>query len=739
MVEIDSKEIARKNKNKEVSIWHLLMSIITTPKKSEIKFIDTKTLKNIKQEVAYEIDKLEKILIEKNEIIIPKINKEIFTLIKEAKKEFKSKSLIGAKEIFYQILKNKKLLKKHNLSKSNFNFKDQNILEYMGKNKVRLIETYKEFDEEIRLENEHFEIEKYVKNLTALAKTNKLDPLIGREAEIKTLTNILLRRNKNSAMLLGEPGVGKTAIVEGLASRIVQKKISSKLQDKTILMLKVSNLVSGTKYRGEFEDRLNNIVKHIEKNKNIIIFIDEIHTLIGAGNSEGALDASNILKPSLSRAEIQIIGATTYNEYRKYISKDKAFARRFQTIAVREPDEKDTLQIIENIAKNFEDYHGVIYEKSALLNIVKLSSKYLINKKFPDKAIDIIDIAGAAKKEGITKDNIITSDDIQKAINEILSINTTNNTKEEILELKKIESEINKKVIGQKHAVSELIKEIIKVKLEINDDSKPLASILLIGSSGCGKTALINAISKKIIKDQNSVLRLDMSDYKEENSISKLIGTNPGYVGYSDGGILTNKLKHSFETLILFENIENAHNSVLTLISRMLENGELIDSKEDKILFKNTIIIMTTNIGSRMLLGEKNIGFNKNQQKSLETKNFNEEIKQDLEKRFKLSFLDKIQKKIILNVLTKDNIEEICKNYLNALKTKFYSKGIEIEIQNDVDKFITTKYYKKISGARSVIAAIKEQIEENIITKIAENQNINKITIYLEKEKIIIE
>ncbi|WNY63258.1 ATP-dependent Clp protease ATP-binding subunit [Borreliella carolinensis] len=739
MVEIDSKEIARKNKNKEVSIWHLLLSIITTPKKSEIKFIDTKTLKNIKQEVICEIDKLEKILIEKNEIIIPKINKEIFTLIKEAKKEFKSKTLIGAKEIFYQILKNKKLLKKHKLSKSSFNFKDQNILEYMEKNKIRLIETYKEFDEEIRLENEHFEIEKYVKNLTALAKAKKLDPLIGREREIKALTNILLRRNKNSAMLIGEPGVGKTAIVEGLASSIVQNKISSKLQDKTILMLKVSNLVSGTKYRGEFEDRLNNIIKYIEKNKNTIIFIDEIHTLIGAGNSEGALDASNILKPSLSRAEIQIIGATTYNEYRKYISKDKAFARRFQTITVREPDEKDTLKIIENIAKNFEDYHGVIYEKSALLNIVKLASKYLINKRFPDKAIDIIDIAGAIKKEELTKDNIITSDDIQKAINEILSIKTANNTKEEILELKEEESEINKKVIGQKHAVSELIKEIIKVKLGLNDDSKPLTSILLIGSSGCGKTTLTDEISKKIIKDQNSVLRLDMSDYKEESSISKLIGTNPGYVGYSDGGILTNKLKYSFETLILFENIENAHNSILNLISQMLENGELIDSKEDKILFKNTIIIMTTSIGSRMLLGEKNIGFNKNQQKSLEARNFKEEIKQDLEKRFKLSFLDRIQKKIILNVLTKDNVEEICKNYLSSLKTKFYSKGIEIEIKKDIDKFITTKYYKKNSGARSVIAAIKEKIEENIITKIAENQNINKITIYLEKEKIIIE
>ncbi len=460
-------------------------------------------------------------------------------------------------------------------------------------------------------------------------------------------------------------------------------------------MLKVSNLVSGTKYRGEFEDRLNNIIKYIEKNKNTIIFIDEIHTLIGAGNSEGALDASNILKPSLSRAEIQIIGATTYNEYRKYISKDKAFARRFQTITVREPDEKDTLKIIKNIAKNFEDYHGVIYEKSALINIVKLSSKYLINKRFPDKAIDLIDIAGAIKKEEPTKDNIVTSDDIQKAISEILSIKTTNNIKEEILELKEVESKINQKVIGQKHAVSELIKEIIKVKLGLNDDSKPLTSILLIGSNGCGKTTLTDELSKKFIKDQNSVLKLDMSDYREENSISKLIGTNPGYVGYSDGGILTNKLKHSFETLILLENIENAHDSILNLISQMLENGELIDSKEDKILFKNTIIIMTTNIGSRMLLGEKNIGFNKNQQKSTETKNIKEEIKQDLEKRFKLSLLDRIQKKIILNVLTKDNVEEICKNYLNALKTKFYSKGIEIEIKKDIDKFITTKYYKK--------------------------------------------
>ncbi|WP_234416439.1 AAA family ATPase [Candidatus Borreliella tachyglossi] len=709
------------------------MSILIRPKKCEIKNIDTRTLKNIKQDTLYEIEKLEKVLMGVNEIIIPKIHREIFILIEKAKKEFKSRTSIGIKEIFYQILKTKKLLKKYKLTKLSFGFSEENLITKIDK--IRLIETYKEFEDDIRLDNDYFEIGKYVKNLTTLAKEKKLEPLIGREREIQALINTLERRNKNSTILIGEPGIGKTAIVEGLAIKIANKEIKNKLQNKVILKIDTSDLVSGTKYRGEFEERLNNIIKSIKNNKDIIIFIDEIHTLMGAGNSEGALDASNILKPVLSRSEIQIIGATTYDEYRKYLAKDKAFIRRFQTISIKEPNEKETLNIINNIIKNFENYHGVIYEKDAIDLVISLSSKYLINKRFPDKAIDLIDIAGAKKKQEKTDNRIVNVEDIKIVTDEMLNIKTKSNIKEEIDIIKTEEIHIREKIIGQECAINEIIREMVKTKLEINDNVKPTTSILLIGSIGSGKTMLANEISSIIIEDQNSILKLDMSDYREENSISKLIGTNPGYVGYADGGILTNRLKHIPRSFIILENIENAHNSVLGIIEQILENGELIDSKEDRISFKNSIIVLSTSIGSKALLGQGSIGFNKADNNI----NIKSEIDNELKKRFKSALLDKIQKKIILNVLKEEDANIICDNYCKEIIAKFSLKNIKIEIDKHLNNHIIKKYYDKKVGARSVLNAAKEQIEEKIINRIFENPNINLIKISLDQDNIKIE
>ncbi|ASQ29554.1 AAA family ATPase [Borrelia miyamotoi] len=730
LVEVSAREVARKNKNREVSTWHLLMSILICPKKSEIKNIDTKTLKNIKQDTVYEIEKLEKVLLGTNEIIIPKINREIFILIEKTKKEFKSKTSIGIKEIFYQILKTKKLLKKYKLNKLSFNFNEENIIASIDK--IRLIETYKEFEDEIRLANEHFEIDRYVKNLTILAKEKKLNPLVGREKEIQTLINVLERRNKNSTILIGEPGIGKTAIVEGLAIKIANKEIKGQLKSKVILQIDTSDLVSGTKYRGEFEERLNNIIKSIKNNKNIIIFIDEIHTLIGAGNSEGSIDAANILKPILSRSEIQIIGATTYDEYRKHIAKDKAFTRRFQTISIKEPSEKETLNIINNIIKNFEYYHGVTYEKKAIEYVINLSSQYLVNKRFPDKAIDLIDIAGAHKKQKEINKKIVDVEDIKRAADELLNIKIKSNIKEEIDTLKKEAIRIKEKIIGQEYAINAIIIEIVKTKLSINNNTQPLTSILLIGPSGSGKTIIANEISSTIIEDQNSILKLDMSDYREEISISKLIGTNPGYTGYADGGILTNRLKYNPRAFIILENIENAHNSVLTIIEQILENGELISNQDDKISFKNAIIILSTSIGTKTLLGKGSIGFN-NTDSNI---NFKSEINNELKRRFNSTLLDKIQKKIILNVLNEEDANIIYNNYCKELTKKFSLKKIKIEIDEDLKNYIIKKYYDKNSGARSILNAIKEKIEEKIVNQIFQNPNTHLIKVYLEQNNI---
>ncbi|UER67977.1 ATP-dependent Clp protease ATP-binding subunit [Borrelia sp. BU AG58] len=705
------------------------MSILIRPKRSELENIDAKTLKNIKQDALYEIEKLEKILANPNEIIIPKISKEVFVLIEKGKKEFKPKTSMGIKEIFYLILKTKKLLKKYKLNRLSFGFHEESII--TNTDKIRLIETYKEFEDEIRLESDHFEIGKYVKNLTTLAKENKLEPLIGREKEIQALINILERRNKNSTILLGEPGVGKTAIVEGLAIKIANKEIKSKLQNKTILKVDTSDLVSGTKYRGEFEERLNNIIKSIKNNKDTIVFIDEIHTLMGAGNSEGALDASNILKPALSRSEIQIIGATTHDEYRRHISKDKAFVRRFQTISIKEPNEEETLNILNNVIKNFEDYHGVTYRKEAIQNVVTLSSKYIINKRFPDKAIDLIDIAGARKKQE-TISGIINSEDIKNVTDELLDIKTKSNIREEIDKLKEAEILVKEKIIGQECAISEMFKEIVKTKLEINESGKPLTSMLLIGSSGCGKTMLANEVSSIIMEDKNSILRADMSEYREENSISKLIGTNPGYVGYTDGGLITNRLKHNPRSFIIFENIENAHNSVLNIIEQIIENGELVDSQENKISFRNAIIVLITSIGSKILLGKGSIGFSR----ADGSINIKSEIGHELKKRFKSTLLDKIQKKVIFKALQEEDVKIICDNYCRELVAKFCSKNITVEIDEALKDHIVKSFYDKISGVRSILNAIKEEIEERIISKIFNNPTINLIRLYLEKGNI---
>ncbi|WKC58368.1 AAA family ATPase [Borrelia sp. P9F1] len=704
------------------------MSILIRPKRSELDSIDAKTLKSIKQDTLCEIEKLEKVLASPSEIIIPKISREVFSLIEKAKKEFKPKTSIGIKEIFYLILKTKKLLKKYKLNKLSFGFSEENIITNIDK--IRLIETYKEFEDEIRLDTDHFEVGKYVKNLTTLAKENKLEPLIGREKEIQALINILERRNKNSTILIGEPGIGKTAIVEGLAIKIANKEIKSRLENKVILKVDTSDLVSGTKYRGEFEERLNNLIKSI-KNKDTIIFIDEIHTLVGAGNSEGALDASNILKPALSRSEIQIIGATTHDEYRKHISKDKAFVRRFQTISIKEPNEKETLNILDNIIKNFEAYHGVTYKKEAIENVVTLSSKYLINKRFPDKAIDLIDIAGASKKQE-SMPRIVDAEDIKRATDEILNVKTKSSLKEEIDTLKEAEIRLREKIVGQEHAINEMLKEVVKTKLEIHDSDKPLTSMLLIGPSGCGKTMLANEISNTIMEDKNSIFKSDMSEYREENSISKLIGTNPGYVGYTDGGLLTNRLKHSPKSFIILENIENAHNSVLNVIEQIIENGALIDSQENKVSFKNAIIVLITSIGSKVLLGQVSIGFNK----TGSDLNIKSEINNELKKRFKTKLLDKIQKKIVFNALEEEEIKTIYDNYCKELIAKFCSKNIKIEIDATLKNHMVKKFYDRNSGARSILNAIREEIEEKIVNKIFETPDIGLIRVYLEKGNI---
>ena len=608
-------------------------------------------------------------------------------------------------------------------------------------------------------------------NLNERAENGEIDPVIGRDREVARVIEILSRRNKNNPVLIGEPGVGKTAVAEAIASAIVAKKVPHDLLKKQVVSLDLGGLVAGTKYRGEFEDRMKKIIKEITENGNIILFVDEMHTLIGAGGAEGSIDAANILKPSLARGDIQMIGATTFDEYQKYVEKDQALARRFQIVRLNEPSHAETLAILDGLKPKYEKFHHVKISNSALENAIDLSSRYISERYLPDKAIDLIDEASAAVKiksgkgsnnqllqlndqiekvigeknhaavnqnfakaaqlqerqnslqrrqdelttkldESTSKGAIVQPEDVAKVVSNWTGVPVTQMNRDETKHLANLEKDLHKRIIGQDKAVSAVSRAVRRSRSGIKDENRPIGSFLFLGPTGVGKTELAKAIAAAIFGSENNLIRIDMSEYMDQIANSKLIGSAPGYVGYDEGGQLTEQVRRHPYSVVLLDEVEKAHPDVFNLLLQVLEDGFLTDSKGRKVDFKNTIIIMTSNLGSRSLFETQALGFNADN--TSQTKLRQDRVRQALKEFFRPEFLNRIDETIIFDELDQKQLRQIVTLLTRKLIDRLHKQGVQLKISTAALDKIAKDGYNPEMGARPLRRAIQKDIEDKI-------------------------
>ncbi|NEU32434.1 ATP-dependent Clp protease ATP-binding subunit [bacterium LRH843] len=615
-------------------------------------------------------------------------------------------------------------------------------------------------------------LDSLARDLTAVAREQNLDPVIGRSQEIERVIQVLSRRTKNNPVLIGEPGVGKTAIAEGLALAIIANEVPETLRNKRVMTLDMGTVVAGTKYRGEFEDRLKKVMDEIRQAGNVILFIDELHTLIGAGGAEGAIDASNILKPSLARGELQCIGATTFDEYRKYIEKDAALERRFQPIRVNEPTIEESIQILKGLRDRYEAHHRVTITDEAIDEAVKLSDRYISDRFLPDKAIDLIDEAGSKvrlrsytappnlkeleqrldetrkekdaavqsqefekaaslrdseqrlreeleemknewkKKQG-QEDTEVTVDDIAQVVASWTGIPVSKLAEEETDRLLKMESILHERVVGQEEAVKSISKAIRRARAGLKDPKRPIGSFIFLGPTGVGKTELARAVAETLFGDEDSVIRIDMSEYMEKHSTSRLVGSPPGYVGHEDGGQLTEKVRRKPYSVILLDEIEKAHPDVFNILLQVLEDGRLTDSKGRTVDFRNTAIIMTSNVGASTLRKNKFLGF-ATEGEGQEYKDMKTKVMDELKRSFRPEFLNRIDELIVFHSLEKKHIREIISLMADQLKSRLAEQGIEFELTEEAKDKITELGYDPEYGARPLRRALQKQVEDRL-------------------------
>lgn len=621
-------------------------------------------------------------------------------------------------------------------------------------------------------------LEKYGHDLTLEARDGNIDPVIGRSEEIERVIQILCRRTKNNACLIGEPGVGKTAIAEGLALKIVSGEIPDILKDKRLISLDLTGMVAGTKYRGDFEERIKSVIDEVSKCDNVILFIDEVHNLIGAGSAEGATDAANILKPALARGELQLIGATTISEYRKNIEKDAALERRFQPVTVNEPSEEDAILILKGIKDKYEQHHNVIISDSAISAAVKLSARYITDRYLPDKAIDLIDEAGSRlriksselpseakdleeKLNEITskKDNAIKEQNFEEAaslrdkerevaeclkkaiaegknrvvgtvdeenIAEIVSgwtgVPVVKLTEQESERLLNMEEVLHSRIIGQDEAVRAVSKAIRRGRTGLKDPNRPIGSFIFLGPTGVGKTELCKALSEALFGSEKSMIRLDMSEYMEKHTVSRLVGSPPGYVGFEEGGQLTEKVRRNPYAVILFDEIEKAHPDVFNVLLQILDDGILTDSQGRTVNFKNTVIIMTSNIGARLITEKKSsLGFGFGETGDTDEAQIKNLVTTELKKEFRPEFLNRLDDIIVFHKLSKDNIKNIAINLLENLKKRVTALEIEVEFDESVAVAVADAGFDQIYGARPLKRAIQTNIEDMLSEKLLDS------------------
>ncbi len=615
----------------------------------------------------------------------------------------------------------------------------------------------------------------YSRDLTRLAEDGKLDPVIGREDEINRVIQILSRRSKNNPCLVGEPGVGKTAIVEGLAQRIITGKVPATVREKRLLTLDLSGMVAGSKYRGEFEERIKGVIAEVIQDGNVILFIDELHTLIGAGGAEGAIDASNILKPSLARGEIQLIGATTRTEYRKYVEKDAALERRFQPVTVEEPTAEEAVEILNGICHLYEEHHGVVISPEAVRDAVSLSERYINDRNLPDKAIDVIDEACAAVKlktvgkggesqlqlieqiDAVDKEiafaladadldlarerrqeqealikkfnrlkarqekgtagkvSEVTPEDIATVISLWSGVPVNRLTERESERLVRLEAELHKRVIGQDEAVTAVSKAIRRGRVGLQDPNRPIGSFLFLGPTGVGKTELSKALAEVMFGSDEDVIRVDMSEYMEQYAVSKIIGSAPGYVGYEEGGQLSEKVRRHPYSVVLFDEIEKAHPDVFNILLQILDEGHITDSQGHKVNFKNTVIIMTSNVGAQKIIAPKTLGFAEKPTAQQTYEKMKSGVMEEIKKIFRPEFINRIDEIQVFHALSEDEMEKIC-NLLckDLIKRAEKNLQINLKISAGLKKHIVEKYGDDKMGARPLKRAIQKVIEDEM-------------------------
>ena len=625
-------------------------------------------------------------------------------------------------------------------------------------------------------------LNQYSRDLTALAREGKLDPVIGRDTEIMRVVQILSRRTKNNPCLIGEPGVGKTAIAEGLALRIVNGEVPDTVKNKRVVTLDLSGMVAGSKYRGEFEERIKKVIKEVIEAGNIYLFLDELHTLIGAGGAEGAIDASNILKPSLSRGEIQLIGATTISEYRKYIEKDAALERRFQPVMVEEPSQEEAIRILSGIAYKYEEHHKVTISPEAIEAAVKLSDRYINDRNLPDKAIDLIDEASAAlrlknmnipenikemqdairkydleiedaiKNEAYTeaaehrknqqelmkkydkavsryekaqaqKNLVVTENDIAEVVSNWTKIPVQKLAQKESERLLKLESILHKRVVGQEEAVSAVARAMKRGRVGLQDPNRPIGSFLFLGPTGVGKTELSKALAEAMFGSENALIRVDMSEYMESHSVSKMIGSPPGYVGFEEGGQLSGKVRRNPYSVVLFDEIEKAHPDVFNVLLQVLDDGHITDSKGRKVSFKNTVLIMTSNAGAQRIIEPKNLGFATKTDEKADYNKMKDNVMEEVKRLFKPEFINRIDEIMVFHPLTEKDMKQIItllsKNLCDRCKTQM---DIDLTFTSTLKDYLVKKYSDLKMGARPLKRAIQNVVEDELATAILEGR-----------------
>ncbi|TAH05218.1 MAG: ATP-dependent Clp protease ATP-binding subunit [Sphingobacteriales bacterium] len=791
-----SREEALRLGNDFIGTEHLLLGMIREGDNTAVKILKSFNvdLYELRKEIELAVkDKTGKNIANINSLPLTKQAEKVIRVTVLEAKALKSQT-VETEHLMLSILKNKENIATQILNQFDVDYDlFRNELSTVKGNDVRSEyneENEDDFDEEKKFSQQQKSksagavksktpvLDNFGRDITRLAESGSLDPIVGREAEIERVSQILSRRKKNNPILIGEPGVGKTAIVEGLALRIVQRKVSRVLFDKRVVSLDLAALVAGTKYRGQFEERMKAIMNELEKNRDVILFIDEIHTIVGAGGASGSLDASNIFKPALARGELQCIGASTLDEYRMYIEKDGALDRRFQKVMVEPPSVDETIQILTNIQSKYEDYHNVSYSKDAIDACVKLSDRYMTDRLLPDKAIDVLDEVGARvhlkninvpqeivelekKIEDVKneKNKVVKSQKFEEAaslrdtekrlqeeleaakakweeeskhkrypideeaIAEVVSMMTGIPVKRmvqaETEKLRKMSEDMKGMVVGQDEAILKVVKAIQRNRVGLKDPKKPIGSFIFLGPTGVGKTELARALARHMFDSEEALIRIDMSEYMEKFTVSRLIGAPPGYVGYEEGGQLTEKVRRKPYSVILLDEIEKAHPDIYNILLQVLDDGQLTDGLGRKVDFKNSLIIMTSNIGVRQLkdFGD-GVGFATASRTLNAEENNKAVIEKALKRTFSPEFLNRIDDVIIFNSLEKKHIFEIIDILMKGVVKRLNNLGFSLELTEDAKTFIADKGYDQQFGARPLHRAIQKYLEDPLAEEI---------------------